>query len=75
MPNSKNIDLPLDKKISKILMDKRKSLVNKYPNSQFFMNFIKDKKINLLFLLSQNENLSNLSDIMIDYKFTQFNVT
>ena len=49
MPNSKNIDLPLDKKISKILMDKRKSLVNKYPNLQFFISFIEDKKISLFF--------------------------
>ena len=71
----KNMDFPLDKKISKILVDKRKNIINKYPNCQFFINFIKDKKMGLLFLLSQNENMSNFRNIMFDAKFTQFNVT
>ena len=71
----KNMNFPLDKKISKILVDKRKNIINKYPNCQFFINFIKDKKMGLLFLLSQNENMSNFRNIMFDAKFTQFNVT
>ena len=71
----KNMDFPLDKKISKILVDKRKNIINKYPNCQFFINFIKDKRMGLLFLLSQNENMSNFRNIMFDAKFTQFNVT
>ena len=71
----KNIELSLDKKISKILMDKRKNIVSKYPDSQFFISFIKDKKISLLFLLSQNEDISNFRNILFGNKYTQFNIT
>ena len=73
--SDKNMDLSLDKKISKILTDKRKNIVNKYPDSQFFISFIKDKKMSLLFLLSQNENISNFRNIIFDDKYTQFNMT
>jgi hypothetical protein len=73
--SDKNMDLSLDKKISKILTDKRKNIVNKYPDSQFFISFIKDKKMSLLFLLSQNENISNFRNIIFDDKYTQFNIT
>ena len=73
--SEKNMDFPLDKKITKILMDKRKNIIEKYPNCQFFINFIKDIKIGILFLLSQNENMSNFRNIMFDKKFTQFNLT
>ena len=73
--SEKNMDYPIDKKITKILMEKRKNIIDKYPNCQFFINFIKDTKMGLLFLLSQNENMSNFRNIIFDQKFTQFNVT
>ena len=73
--SEKNMDLAIDKKITKILVEKRKNIIDKYPNCQFFINFIKDTKMGLLFLLSQNENMSNFRNIMFDPKFTQFNVT
>ena len=71
----KNSDLTLDKKISKILLEKRNSLIYKYPNCQFFINFIKDKKIGMIFLLSQNENKSNFRTVLFDCKYTQFNIS
>ncbi len=71
----KNMDTPLDKKITKILMDKRKNIIEKYPNCQFFINFIKDKKCGLLYLLSQNESMTNFRNILFDDNYTQFNVT
>ena len=69
------MECPLDKKISKILMDKRKNIIEKYPGCQFFISFIKDKKLGLLFLLSQNENMSNFRNILFDNNYTEFNVT
>lgn len=69
------IDNNLNKKITKILVDKRKNLIKVYPNCQFFVNFIKDVKINLLYLLSQNEDKSNFRDVLFDNKFKDFNVT
>ena len=73
--SEKKNDLPFDKKIAKILLDKRKNIINTYPNCQFFINFIKDQKMGLLFLLSQNEEMSNFRTILFDNKYTQFNVT
>ena len=73
--SEKNMDTPLDKKINKILTDKRKNIIDDYNNCQFFINFIKDKKIGLLFLLSQNENMSNFRTILFDKKYNKFNVT
>lgn len=70
-----NSDLTLDEKIVKIFMEKRNSLIYKYPNCQFFINFIKDKKLGMIFLLSQNENRSNFRSMLFDYKYTQFNIT
>lgn len=49
--------------------------MGKYPNCQFFINFIKDEKIGLLFLLSQNENISNFRNIIFNEQYTEFNVT
>lgn len=74
-PEKSELFLPLDKRITKIIMEKRKSIKKKYPNCQFFINFIKDEKIGLLFLLSQNENMSNFRNIIFDEKYTEFNVT
>ena len=71
--SDKNMDLPLDKKINKILKDKKKNIIEDYPNCQFFINFIKDIKIGLLFLLSQN--MSNFRNILFDEKYKNFNLT
>ena len=73
--SEKNIDLPLEKKITKILMNKRKTIINNYPKCQFFINFIKDKKIGLIFLLSQDENTSNFRNILFDEEYTEFNIS
>lgn len=40
----KNDGQNLNKKITKILVDKRKSIIKNYQNCQFFINFIKDEK-------------------------------
>jgi hypothetical protein len=71
--SDKNMDLPLDKKINKILKDKKNNIIEDYPNCQFFINFIKDIKIGLLFLLSQN--MSNFRNILFDEKYKNFNLT
>ena len=73
--SDKNLDIPLDKKVTKILMGKRNNIIDKYPKCQFFINFIKDKKMSVLFLLSQNENKSNFRNIIFDDKYRHFNVT
>jgi hypothetical protein len=74
-PEKGDLLLPLDKRITKIIMEKRKNIMGKYPNCQFFINFIKDEKIGLLFLLSQNENISNFRNIIFNEQYTEFNVT
>ena len=71
----KNDGQNLNKKISKILVDKRKSIIKDYQNCQFFINFIKDEKINLLYLLSENEVKSDFRNVVFDPKYTQFNVS
>jgi hypothetical protein len=74
-PEKNDLLMPLDKRITKIIMEKRKNIMWKYPNCQFFINFIKDEKIGLLFLLSQNENISNFRNIIFNEQYTEFNVT
>lgn len=71
----KNDDQNLNKKITKILVDKRKSIIKEYQNCQFFINFIKDEKISLLYLLSENEDKSDFRNVVFDQKYTQFNVS
>ena len=71
----KNDGQNLNKKISKILVDKRKSIIKDYQNCQFFINFIKDVKISLLYLLSENEDNSDFRNVVFDPKYTQFNVS
>lgn len=72
--SDKNIDPPLYKKIAKILENKKKNIIDDYPNCQFVINFIKDPKIGLLFLLSQ-EKSSNFRNILFDNKYKHFNIT
>lgn len=73
--SEKNMDSPLEKKIEKIIMNKKKNIIKTYPNCQFFINFIKDIKIGLLFLLSQKGNISNFRNILFNNKFKYFNIT
>ena len=72
--SDKNMDSPLYKKIAKILENKKKNIIFDYPNCQFVINFIKDTKIGLLFLLSQ-EKSSNFRNLLFDDKYKQFNIT
>jgi hypothetical protein len=74
-PEKNDLLQPLDKRITKIIMEKKKNIMWKYPNCQFFINFIKDEKIGLLFLLSQNENISNFRNIIFNEQYTEFNVS
>lgn len=71
----KNDDSNMNKKITKILVDKRKSIMKDYKNCQFFINFIKDEKINVLYLMSENEDKSDFRKVIFDPKYTQFNVS
>ena len=71
----KNNESSLNKKITKILVDKRKRIINKYRNCQFFVNFIKDIKINLLYLLSEKEEKSNFRNILFNPEYKEFNVS
>lgn len=64
-----------NKKIMKILVAKRKKIIELYPQCQFFVNFIKDAKINLIYLLSENEGKSNFRKVVFDPIYTQFNVS
>ena len=75
IPEADKNELSLDKKITKILLNKRKNIIEKYPNCQFFINFIKDKKLGIFYLLSQNENISNFRNIIFNENFKEFNIT
>ena len=72
---NKNSELPLEKRITKIIMNQKKEIIKKYPKVQFFVNFIKDEKMGILFLLMKNEKISNFRNVIFDDKFKEFNVT
>ena len=71
----KKVEPNLNKKITNILIENRKRIIRNYPNCQFFVNFIKDIKINLIYLLSENEEKSNFRNVVFDNKYTEFNAT
>jgi len=75
LKHCKNSELPLEKKVTKILIDKKKDMVKKFPKIQFFINFVKDAKIGLLYLLMKNDKKSNFRNIIFDNKYREFNVT
>ena len=56
------------------MVEKRKKIIHKYPNCHFFINFIKDIKINVIYLLSEGENQSNFRSVLFNNKYTNFNV-
>jgi hypothetical protein len=59
-----------DKKISEIVINKRKEIIYEFPNCFFYPVFIKDIKFNLIVLLSNNKIKEKLF-----YKFSDFYVT
>ena len=73
--NNKNSEVPLEKRITKIIMNQKKEIIKKYPKVQFFVNFIKDEKIGVLFLLMKNKESSNFRNVIFDDNFKEFNVT
>ena len=73
--SNKNSELPFEKGIAKLIMNQKKEIIKKYPKVQFFVNFIKDAKIGILFLLMKNSKISNFRNVIFDDKFKEFNVT
>ena len=73
--SNKNSEVPLEKRITKIIMNQKKEIIKKYPKVQFFVNFIKDEKIGVLFLLMKNKESSNFRNVIFDDNFKEFNVT
>lgn len=73
--SNKNSEVPLEKRITKIIMNQKKEIIKKYPKVQFFVNFIKDEKIGVLFLLLKNKESSNFRNVIFDDNFKEFNVT
>ena len=72
---NKNSELSFEKKITKIITNQKKEIIRKYPKVQFFVNFIKDEKIGVLFLLMKNAKNSNFRNVIFDDKYKEFNVT
>ena len=73
--NNKNTELPFEKRITKLIMNQKKEIIKKYPKVQFFVNFIKDEKIGILFLLMKNAKKSNFRNVIFDDEYKEFNVT
>ena len=68
-------ELTLEKKITKIIVDKKREILKKYPKVQFFVNFVKDEKIGVLYLLMKNTKMSNFRNVIFDDKYKDFNVS
>ena len=71
----KNSDMSLEQKVTKIIVSKKKEFVKKYPKIQFFVNFIKDAKIGIIYLLMKNNKISNFRNVLFDDKYKEFNVS
>ena len=65
-----NIELT-GKKISEIVLDKKREIIYKFPKCYFYPTFIKDIKLNLIVLLSNN----NIKEKILNNKFTDFYVS
>ena len=63
-----NIDIT---KINEIIMLKKKEIIYEFPNCFFYPIFIKDIKINIIVLLSNNITREKI----FYYKFSEFNMT
>ena len=73
--SQKYSELPLEKKITKIIVDKKRDIIKSFPKVQFFINFVKDAKIGVLYLLMKNSKMSNFRNVIFDDKYKEFNVT
>ena len=77
MINSNSLDLS-DDKIANLILGKRKQIKNKYPESVFKLNIIKDIQINILiqismeFLCDQFCGKKLLKEILFDSKYKYF---
>lgn len=68
-------EIPLEKKITKIIIDKKREIVRKHPKVQFFVNFVKDEKYGILYLLLKSGKNNNFRNVIFDDKYKEFNVT
>jgi len=73
--SQKYSEYTLEKKITKIIVDKKREIMKKYPKVQFFVNFVKDEKIGVLYLLMKNTKMSNFRNVIFDDKYKDFNVS
>ena len=73
--SQKYSELPLEKKITKIIVDKKRDIIKSFPKVQFFINFVKDEKIGVLYLLMKNSKMSNFRNVIFDDKYKEFNVS
>ena len=73
--SQKYSELPLEKKITKIIVDKKREIIKSFPKVQFFINFVKDEKIGVLYLLMKNSKMSNFRNVIFDDKYKEFNVS
>lgn len=70
-----NVLILTDEMLAKIILDKRKEILEEYPKCYFFYYFIQDSNLALLFLLADNKYKKNLRQVLFDKKYTQFNVS
>ena len=73
--SQKYSELPFEKKITKIIVDKKRDIIKSFPKVQFFINFVKDAKIGVLYLLMKNSKMSNFRNVIFDDKYKEFNVS
>ena len=62
-------------KTNYIILNKRKEILYKYPNCFFTLSLIKDSKLCLLFLLSDNKSKNTLREIIFSEKYKYFNIS
>jgi hypothetical protein len=60
-----------DKMISEIVLNKKKEIINNFPNCYFYPLYIKDIKFNIFILLSNNR----IKEKLFSNKFSEFYVT
>lgn len=65
-----NIELT-EKKISEIVLDKKREIIYEFPKCYFYPTFIKDIKLNLIVLLSNN----NIKEKLLNNTFSNFYVS
>ena len=68
-----NIELN-DKKISEIVLDKKREIMYEFPNCFFYPVFIRDIRFNLIVLLSNNRIKEKLFITFTDFYATTFNI-